>query len=281
MTALIPVNDNSPTVFKADVKTWEPQLAAVAPKWFTPERITTLALQAAVHQPELQQVTKASLYLALIKVARWALDIGDGVHLVPLRQKFTDSDGREGTRLIVEAWPDYKGLKALAIREGIVRSMDEYCVWKGDEFDYGLGLDAYLRHKPCAAARRGELLGAYTIITKPRGVRTFHYMPIEDVEQIRKSSRSWGPRKYPKCPPWYAMKSVVRNYLNRQPKTGVMASALEADESLELMVDRSTGEILTPASPTQAIEPAPATQDTAESMDEDLALDRAIATREG
>src|SRR5689334_8306309 len=73
--------------FKTDVERWAPEIQKVAQRGFTPERVLAAALQAAVHEPKIFEATPQSLYLALMKTARWGLDIGDTVHLVPLSKK--------------------------------------------------------------------------------------------------------------------------------------------------------------------------------------------------
>lgn len=216
-----------PTVkdFKVDLSRLGEDIARVAYRGFTAERLIAEAVEAATKEPKLLEAHPKSMYLALMKCARWGLDIGDGVYLVPINSK-------QG--MTVEAWPSYHGLKALAIRQGLVRGMEEYPVYAGDEFHYELGLDAQLRHIPTSEAKRGELRGAYTIIRLPGGVRTFHYLPVEDIESIRSNSRSWGPSQAKLCPPWYAMKTVVRDWLSRQPKSGALAEALEVDDTVQL-----------------------------------------------
>jgi recombination protein RecT len=228
--------------FKTDVARWAPEIEKVATRGFTSDRVLAAALQAAVHEPKIFEATPQSLYLALMKSARWALDIGDTCHLVPLNKKISKRGEPDRYAVIVELWPDYKGLKALAMRQGIIRGMEEFVVFEGDQFDYQLGMDAFLRHQPNAnPAKRGKITGAYTVIRLPHNDRSFNYMPIDDIEAIRAKSKSWGPTAYPKCPAWYAKKTVVRDYLNRQPKQGALSEALAADDTEEF--DRETGEV--------------------------------------
>jgi recombination protein RecT len=210
--------------FKVDLTKLGNDIAQVAYRGFTAERLLAECVEAATKEPKILEAHPRSVYLALMKCARWGLDIGDGVYLVPLNSK---------NGMTVEAWPSYHGLKALAIRQGLVRGMDEFPVYSGDEFEYELGLDARLRHVPASSAKRGELRGAYTIIRLPGGVKTFHYLPIEDIEVTRANSRSWGPTQVKGCPPWYAMKTVVRDWLSRQPKAGALADALEVDDTVQ------------------------------------------------
>jgi len=91
------------------------------------------------------------------------------------------------------------------------------------------------------------MVGAYTIITLRFGAKTWHYMPIGDIELIRAKSKSWGPKYIKDCPPWYAMKTVARSWLNRQPKSGAIADALKHDDVPDgEAVDVTTGEVITP-----------------------------------
>lgn len=257
--------------FKTDVQVWAPQLEAIAFRGFTSDRVLTAALNAALREPKIFTAKPISLYAALCRVARWGLDIGDTVYLVPLSVKVSKRGEPDRWETVVEAWPDYKGLKALAIREGLVRSMEEFVVYEGDKFEYQLGLDANLKHWPNSdPSKRGGIRGAYTVIRLPHSERTFNYMPIADIEKVRKGSKTWGPDKVTVCPEWYAMKTTVRDYLNRQPKQGALREALAADDTEQTPYDPDTGEVLeAPSQTTNASEPT------------DAELDQMLAGREG
>lgn len=196
------------------VEPMAPELQAVAFKMFTPERIFASLYAAAAKEPALFEADRKSLYLSLMKVARWGLDIGDGVDLVVIGGK-------------VDAWPDYRGLKALAIRQGLIRNAEEFVVYEGETYRYEAGLNPLLQHQPLAGSPGRKIVAAYTIITLPRGLRTFNWMWLPDIERIRAKSRSWNKGE---CPPWYAKKTVIRDYLNRQPKSGALAEAMASDD---------------------------------------------------
>lgn len=237
---------------------WADKINGTAYRGFDAARMAAGLMQAAAKEPKLLEATPASLFLALSNIARWGLDIGEGAHLVAI-------GGR------AEAWPDYRGLKALAMRQGIIRHMEEAVVYAGDDFEYALGTDPILRHKPCVESKRGELVGAYSVITLRFGVRTFHYMPIGDIERIRAKSRSWGPKAFTDCPPWYAKKTVVRDWLNRQPKSGALADALRHDDAPDgEAVDVTTGEMLAPTPEHRQLV-------ASSQEDRDLALDAELA----
>lgn len=213
---------------EALVTQWAPQIEAVAYRGFGADRMATALLTLATKTPELLDCTPASLYLGLIKAARLGLDLGEGIHLVPLTQK---------GKPVAEAWVDYRGLKALAIRERVVTAMQEEVVYEGDFFQMELGLFPKLIHRPCSPDKRGRLIGAYTVIDRPRADRTFHYMAIEDIEAIRAKSRSWGPKYHPTCPTWYAKKTVARDYLRKQPLQGSLLKEAIATDDTETTVE--------------------------------------------
>jgi recombination protein RecT len=198
-----------------------PKMAAVLPKFVTPERVVQLTLVAAVKNPEILSCSRESIALAVMRSAQWGLDIGETVHLVPFGKVCT-------------AVADYRGLIQLAREARIIRDITPYVVYQGDHFEYEYGLDERLRHVPCNTAKRGPLTHAWCLILKPMGIRAFHVMPIEDIELIRGKSRSWGPSRVKECPPWYAMKTCIRNYLSKQPKTaGRLGEVIEADEAAD------------------------------------------------
>lgn len=264
----------SKITFKEDVAPWEPQLAKVCARGFTPERVISGALHAGLTNPQIFDCDPRSIFLALAKVARLGLDVGEGIDLIPLNntvKRKVAGEWVERQVLMLEAWIGYHGLKALGMRQGLIRSMEEFPVYEGDRFDFELGLNRFLRHKPCATKDRGKLTGAYSIIRLRGGIETFHYMPIEDVERIRASSRQWGPRKVPICPEWYAMKTVVRDYLGRQPQTGAMSEALESDDVARLSVDLGDApEALPPAAPQSQPKQPAATERTDQPATEDI-----------
>ncbi len=225
---------------------WAPEIEGFASHSFTAERVLSALLVAAVHNPTLFSCTKSSLQLAIMKCARWRLDIGDGVHLIPFKKNVAAKGEPASYVMVCEAVPDYRGLVALAQRQRIVRTIEAYPVYEGDDFDYQLGLHAYLKHRPCAEAARKKLRGAYIVILLPGGIERFHYLPVEDIDRRRANSKSWSPKQgFAQCPPWYAMKTVIRDWLNRQPKSGALAEAVAVDDAEVVEVDPETGEVKT------------------------------------
>ena len=82
--------------------------------------------------------------------------------------------------------PDYRGLIRTAVDTGVYNDIKAEVVYEADEFDYRLGTDAYLHHKPnFAADDPGVVLCAYAIGIMPNGQRTFKVVPNRDLEKLR------------------------------------------------------------------------------------------------
>ena len=224
------------TVAQLVLTEWADKINGTAYPGFDAARMAAGLMQAAAKEPNILKASPASLFIALSNCARWGLDIGEGAYLVAI-------GGR------VEAWPDYRGLKAMAIRQGIIRGAEEQVVYAGDHFEIEYGSEAKIIHRPILTeANRGAMIGAYTILTLRFQAKTWHWMPLDQIDRIRAKSKSWskGP-----CPPWYAKKTVIRDWLNRQPKSGALAHALVHDDVPDEVpegeaVNLTTGEVLAP-----------------------------------
>jgi phage RecT family recombinase len=255
------------------VTEWADKINGTAHHGFDANRMAAGLMQAAAKEPNILKASPASLFIALSNCARWGLDIGEGAYLVAI-------GGR------VEAWPDYRGLKALAIRQGIIRGSEEQVVYEADHFHLEYGSEARLIHRPCLDEKtRGKMLGAYTVITLRFQAKTWHWMPLGDIDRIRAKSRSWSPKQVGDCPPWYAKKTVIRDWLNRQPKSGALADALAHDDVLDgeaTPMDHTTGEILRPDATHRALSAGLDAPPAALAVtDDDLELDRKLFGEEG
>lgn len=209
-------------------------LTESAPKWFDVKRVYAGLDAAIAKDPNILKADRKSLLIALNKVARWGLDIGDGVDLVVLNRKA----GQNWIKT-VEAWVDYKGMKALAIRQGLIRSAEEYVIYEDEEFEHIQGSRPELRHRPKRGGHNRQIVAAYSLIQLPRGITTFNLLYVEQIEATRAKSRSWSDaaladkKMEPGLRAWYAKKCAIRDYLNRQPKTGVLGEAM-ASANLEI-----------------------------------------------
>lgn len=215
----VAVHDEEP--LKPFLSKMEEDLRVVLPATVTPARFIKDVLVAASKNPDIAKCTKLSIGLAVMKAAQLGLDVGEDIHFVPIGGK-------------CEAWPDYKGLIRLAMQANIVRNMVPYVVREGELFDWEQGLHEFLRHRPNDDIK-AKITHAYAIIGLRYGAKTFHVMPIAEIEARRAKSKTWS-RGEPLA--WYCKKTVIRDWLNRQPKSAKLRDALESDEVVEGLPER-------------------------------------------
>ena len=191
------------------------------------ERVAASFYLAVKDNPRLADCEPESLVRAIARIQQWGLEIGTTAHIAMFKGKAT-------------AIADYKGLIELMVAARAVRSVDPpRAVYSGDDFKLEMGTNPSIYHLPQTdPAKRGTLVGAYVVARLPGSRCMFEWMPLEDIEKIRKQSQSWGPEKVKECPPWYAKKTVVRQLAKVVPKNGrlaeVLARVVEEDEAEEI-----------------------------------------------
>lgn len=177
----------------------------------TAERMVRIVLTAISMNKALWECSEESLLAAVMQAAQLGLE-PDGVlgmaSLVPFGNR---------VQLVI----GYRGYIQLALRSGAVRDIRTRCVFEGDTFEVGYGLEEKLNHVPsrtgmARAAVLDELAGGDDVIdpdpTAVYGVAVFtsggtHFEVLypEDIERIRACSKSW---KHPDSP-WQRHKQAM------------------------------------------------------------------------
>lgn len=189
------------------------------PKGMTFQRVIGEVALAASENPTLLECTPESIVRGVIRALRMDLEIGVDFFLVPFRDR---------GQMVCTGIPGYRGLADLAQRCGAARSVEAHCVYEGESFKIEHGLVPQLYHHPhLIASDRGKLLGAYYIIKLGRGKDPlFDFLPIADIEAVRKMSKQWSPEKVRECPPWWAEKRAILKGLKLVPKNAAFAAKL-------------------------------------------------------
>lgn len=182
------------------------------------KRLITGALIAWNGSEQLQACDPGSLVTCVVKAAQLGLDpsgsLGEA-HLVPLQGKAT---------LII----GYQGMIAIARRSGVVRSIRAHVVGAADEFDYALGLEPTLIHKP-ARGDRGAFIAAYAVADLADGDKQFEVMFQAEIDAIRARSRAGKSGPWVTDYPEMAKKTVIRRLFKYLPKSVQLMEALEHD----------------------------------------------------
>jgi len=232
-TAVAPAKKAALT-FEGLLERMKPEIAKVLPKHITPERMLALATLAAIKTPKLKECQILSLASAILNASRLGLEIGQHAHLVPFRNSKLNI-----TECVMI--PDYRGLIALAVRSSHVKHIDARAVHVGDEFDYQLGTQPLIRHKPKLDLARSEktIVAFYAVAHLADGAVGFEVMSKAEVDAVRERSRAKSDGPWVTDYEAMGKKTVVKRLAKFLPQTPEMAAAVELDNRAE------TGEVST------------------------------------
>lgn len=150
---------------------------------------------------------------------------------------------------VVQFIPGYRGFSTLAWRSGQMASLSMQVVRLGDEFDYELGSNPFLRHRP--KAKIDEPITHAYATAKPIGGETmFEVLTLEEVKAIEARSPSARSGYSPWKTDFAAMakKSAFRRLAKLLPITteraAPLAKAVDLDERAELGMQQHNEELL-------------------------------------
>jgi len=203
------------------------KLQATIPKHVNADRLMRVAVQAIQGNDFLAKCSTPSLIQCIVRSSMLGVEpngaLGEA-YLVPFRSK----NGYQAQLVI-----GYRGLINLARRSGDVTEVYAHIVCENDHFDYQLGTNPHIEHKP-ALSDRGKMIGAYAVYVTSKGAKDFEYMTREEIDAIRKSSKAGN--NGPWCD-WYdemARKTVIRRLSKRMPMSAEMAQAVEIDNKVSV-----------------------------------------------
>ena len=178
------------------------------PKHIDPERFKAAILTAINLNPQLAQVATRDMKSLLVAASRAAQD-----GLMP--------DGRDAAFVVfgsaIQYMPMIGGILRKIRNSGELASIDAQVVYENDDFDYALGDEPYIKHKPILRGDRGEPIAVYATATLKDGSRYREVMTVTEVERVRAVSRA------AKNGPWVqwwsemARKTAIRRLAKRLP----------------------------------------------------------------
>lgn len=189
-----------------------------------PASLVRFALLEYAKSKQLQECSHESIYLSLIACAQVGLEpsgIKQEAFIVPFKGQAT-------------FMPGYRGLIKLALRSGAVKSLAAHVVYEADEFAIDLGTNASVVHR-VALTERGKAIGTYSLAKLSNGEFDVEWMPIEELEKIRKSAQR-GDRESPAYSQWTDQmyrKAPIRRLCKRLPMGEDYYLAATLDETAE------------------------------------------------
>lgn len=211
------------------IQGYSKQIEKALPSVMTPERFTRIAMTAVTQNPQLGECTPGSFIGALLTAAQLGLEPN-----TPLGQAYLIPyfNGKNRT-LECQFQLGYRGMIALAHRSGELQNVEAHIVRENDYFDYELGLNPVLKHKP-AKENRGEITWVYAVYRLVSGGFGFEVMSVEDVNKHRDSfSKAAGKGFSPWATAWEEMakKTVIKKALKYAPLQSDFARSMSGDES--------------------------------------------------
>jgi len=214
------------------------EVARALPKHIPVERILRVALTAFRKTPALGKCQPISVLAAVLQASQLGLEINQNgeAFLVPFHDE---------CQLI----PGYKGLMKLVRNSGFVKDIYAHESRVNDHFDFSLGLNRFLDHKPLAGEGgfpasdqdRGHVVGFYACALFADGTGTFDLKNIRQINEIRDASLGYQSAKRKQKPhPWdinpvpMGKKTVIRSLCNGSlPMSAELQMALALDSAAD------------------------------------------------
>lgn len=247
------VAKKGPSTIKEWITAYEGQIKKALPQVMTPERFTRIALSAVSNTPKLAECTPQTFIAAMMNAAQLGLEPN-----TPLGQAYLLPYKNKGV-MECQFQIGYKGLIDLAYRSGDVKTIQSHVVYENDDFEYELGLNPKLVHKP-AMSDRGEPIWVYAVFKLVNGGEGFEVMSIDDIHaHAKKYSKAYSSE----YSPWktnfeeMAKKTVIKRVLKYAPLKSDFVKGMAEDATIkadisadmsevpdEIVIDPETGEVL-------------------------------------
>ena len=188
------------------------EFQAALPPQIPVEKFIRTTLTAVQMNPELLGADRRSLLAACMKSAQ------DGLLL----------DGREAAPVIfnskekgkvVQYMPMVGGILKKIRNSGELASISANVVYDKDFFEYELGDNENIIHKPFLGDQRGKPIAVYAVAKTKDGAIYREVMSVADVEKVRAASRAG---KFGPWADWWdemAKKTVIRRMAKRLPSS--------------------------------------------------------------
>ena len=221
------VTKEQPKTIEDYLKQMAPAMQEALPKHLDVDRLTRLTMTTIRTTPELKHADVGSLLGGVMQAAQLGLEPGllGQCYLLPFKN---NKKGITEVQFII----GYKGMIDLARRSGHIQSIYAHTVYEKDEFEYELGLNPTLKHKPTMEVDKGAILGAYAVAHFKDGGYQMEFMSKAEIDKRRNSSPG-GRSKYS---PWnnhydeMAKKTVIRHMWKYLPISVEVQKHVEHDE---------------------------------------------------
>lgn len=215
-------NEITPMVaFRGTLEKMNKDLHDALPPQIPVEKFIRTTLTAVQMQPDLLSADRKSLLGSTMRAAQ------DGLLCDGREAALVIFNTKEGKK--VQYMPMVGGILKKIRNSGELASISAQVVYEQDHFEYTLGDDEHISHKPYLGSGRGKPIAVYAIAkTKDHAIYR-EVMSVADVEKVRAASRAG---KFGPWVDWWdemAKKTVIRRLAKRLPSSADLDNVLAAD----------------------------------------------------
>lgn len=241
------------------------QMALLKPE--TVDRFIRSAITQLKMNPMLAECDPQSLYGAFMQTAQLNLDITLGqAWVIPYWS------GKKGCN-VAQFQIGYQGLIDLFYRHQLASELYVEIVYKNDQFEYSLGTDRKIIHKP-AIGERGDMIAVYAVAKLSSGAQSLFVMSVPELHKYK--AQYSKPDKQGRHGVWdsdfesMAKKTAIKQVLKYMPKAVEIQRAMIVDSTATIInpttMSLDTAQVMqitdesdepTGYAPTQAIESKP------------------------
>lgn len=200
----------------------QPEFAAALPPQIPVEKFIRTTLTAVQMNPDLLGADRRSLLGACMKAAQDGLLL-DGREAAPVI--FNSKDKGK----VVQYMPMVGGILKKIRNSGELSSISAQVVYDKDFFEYELGDNESITHKPFLGENRGKQIAVYAVAKTKDGAIYREVMSVSDVEKVRSASRAG---KFGPWVDWWdemAKKTVIRRMAKRLPSSADVDQVIASD----------------------------------------------------
>ncbi len=207
-----------------------PNLASSLPKHLTGERMFQIVVTAIDQNPAIKECELSSVVGCIMQASILGFKPVNNLGQV----YFIPYNDRQSGKKFLQMQIGYKGYIDLARRSGQIKMLYAEVVKENDHFEYELGLDPKLIHKPFTGDR-GKVTHVYGVAHYNDGGYNFIVMTRDEVERLRlrnpfqksNATGAWSTD-------WDAMAKakVIKQLSKYMPLSEDMQTAVTSDESV-------------------------------------------------